>query len=170
MLKERIIIGIFFATIGLFTLFDVFEDIKEGADWQHLSIEIGMAAASLAAFLYLLYRIYQAHLKLKRMEEEKSILKDIAEGHQQKSKLFIEGLSIQIDREFEGWKLSQAEREIALFLLKGLSTQEISGIRGSSEKTVGHQTTSIYKKAQLKGRKELQAFFLEDLLAPQREA
>ena len=64
------------------------------------------------------------------------------------------------------WKLSESEKEIALLLIKGISTRDISEIRGTAQKTIRVQSTSIYKKSSLGNRNELSAFFLEDLLIP----
>jgi len=78
----------------------------------------------------------------------------------------LRGLSDQIDRQFEKWGLTAAEREIALLMLKGLRHKEIASLRGTSERTVRQQALTIYKKAGLDGRTDLTAFFLEDLLQP----
>ena len=56
--------------------------------------------------------------------------------------------------------------EVALLLLKGLSTKAIAAVRAGSERTVREHARSIYSKAGLTGRSALSAFFLEDLLAP----
>ncbi|HVP62222.1 MAG TPA: LuxR C-terminal-related transcriptional regulator [Myxococcaceae bacterium] len=67
-------------------------------------------------------------------------------------------------------RVTEAEREVALLLLKGLSLREIAGLRETSERTVRHQSLAVYRKAGLAGRAELSAYFLEDLLGPrQRE-
>ncbi|NQU55730.1 MAG: helix-turn-helix transcriptional regulator [Rhodospirillales bacterium] len=66
---------------------------------------------------------------------------------------------------FDVWELTPSEREIALFLIKGLSTQEISDARNSRPGTVKSQSSAIYQKAGVKGRNELAAYFVEDLLA-----
>ena len=84
----------------------------------------------------------------------------------EKSASFIQGLSIEIDQQFENWKLTKSEKEVAILLIKGLSTRKISSIRGTADKTVRAQTSSIYKKSQVANRNELTAFFLEDLLVP----
>ncbi|WP_135079905.1 helix-turn-helix transcriptional regulator [Terasakiella sp. SH-1] len=70
-----------------------------------------------------------------------------------------------IERHFTQWGLSPSEREVALLLIKGLSTQEIADLRETKIGTVKSQTSSIYQKASLKGRNELVAYFVEDLLA-----
>ena len=78
----------------------------------------------------------------------------------------LEGLGEAIDKQFTRWNLTDAEREVALLLLKGLSHKEIATVRATSERTVREQARSTYAKAGLSGRATLSAFFLEDLLAP----
>lgn len=67
---------------------------------------------------------------------------------------------------FGRWNFTDAEREVALLLLKGLSTKEVAAVRATSERTIRAQAAALYAKAGLTGRAALSAFFLEDLLAP----
>jgi DNA-binding NarL/FixJ family response regulator len=84
------------------------------------------------------------------------------------ARIYIEynGLGEAIEAQFSRWNLTEAEREVALLLLKGLSLKEIAAVRASTERTVRAQAHSLYSKAELTGRAALSAFFLEDLLAP----
>lgn len=82
------------------------------------------------------------------------------------SRSLLDGLGVAIDAQFSRWTLTEAEREVALLLLKGLSSKEIAQVRAVSERTVREQARAIYAKANLTGRTALSAFFLEDLLAP----
>lgn len=82
------------------------------------------------------------------------------------SRTLLNGLGKAIEEQFLRWSLTDAEREVALLLLKGLSTKEIAAVRGAGERTVREQARSIYSKAGLTGRAALSAFFLEDVLAP----
>lgn len=82
------------------------------------------------------------------------------------SRALLNGLGEAIDAQFTRWSLTDAEREVALLLLKGLSTKEIAAVRAGSERTAREHARAIYSKAGLTGRAALSAFFLEDLLAP----
>ena len=82
------------------------------------------------------------------------------------TRALLKGLGEAIDRQFSTWKLSEAERDVGLLILKGLSLKEIAAARVTSERTIRAQARSIYAKAGLSGRAALSAFFLEDLLAP----
>lgn len=65
---------------------------------------------------------------------------------------------------FAEWGLTPAERDVALFAIKGLSTQEIAAMRTTSEGTVKAQTAAIYRKAGVSGRPQLLSLFIEDLM------
>ncbi len=69
-----------------------------------------------------------------------------------------------LEDRFDEWKLTPAERDVALFAIKGLSTQEIAGLRETSEGTVKAQTNAIYRKAQVTGRPQLLSQFIDDLM------
>ena len=65
---------------------------------------------------------------------------------------------------FDEWGLTPAERDVALFAIKGLSTSEIAGLRGTSEGTIKAQTNAIYRKAGVTGRPQLLSLFIEELM------
>jgi len=82
------------------------------------------------------------------------------------TRALLKGLGEAIDRQFLTWRLTEAERDVGLLILKGLSLKEIAAARVTSERTIRAQARSIYAKAGLSGRAALSAFFLADLLAP----
>lgn len=65
---------------------------------------------------------------------------------------------------FDRWSLTPAERDVALFTVKGFSIAEIAGHRGSAEGTVKSQLNSIYRKADVGGRGALLGLLIEDLM------
>lgn len=105
-------------------------------------------------------------------EDQMTLIHDleVARVHGQRwraeARTFIDGLGAAMDLQFTRWGLTNAEREVALLLLKGLSLKEIATVRSTNERTVRSQARTLYSKAGLAGRASLSAFFLEDLLAP----
>jgi DNA-binding CsgD family transcriptional regulator len=77
------------------------------------------------------------------------------------AKLAFMGL---LEERFAEWALSPAERDVALFAIKGMSTAEIGSLRNTSEGTVKAQTNAIYRKAGVTGRPQLLSVFIEDLM------
>jgi DNA-binding CsgD family transcriptional regulator len=65
---------------------------------------------------------------------------------------------------FADWGLTSAERDVALFAIKGMSTLEIATLRGTAGGTVKAQTNAIYRKAGVTGRSQLLSLFIEDLM------
>ena len=108
----------------------------------------------------------------RQREENLQVLRDLelariqGQRWRSDSRALLDGLGAAIEAQFSRWNLTEAEREVALLLLKGLSSKEIAQVRAVSERTVREQARSIYSKAGLTGRTALSAFFLEDLLAP----
>lgn len=70
-----------------------------------------------------------------------------------------------IDRQFDEWRLSAAERDVAMLSIKGLSVAEIAALRQTKEGTIKAQSAAIYKKAGVSGRLQLLSFFVEELLS-----
>lgn len=69
-----------------------------------------------------------------------------------------------LETRFEAWRLTPAERDVALFAIKGLSGAEIAALRGVSEGTVKAQSNAIYRKAGVSGRGQLLSLFLDDIM------
>lgn len=69
-----------------------------------------------------------------------------------------------LEERFADWGLTPAERDVALFVIKGLTMAEIARLREASEGTVKAQTNAIYRKAGVTGRPQLVSLFIEDLM------
>ncbi|MBS1303194.1 LuxR C-terminal-related transcriptional regulator [Loktanella sp. SALINAS62] len=70
-----------------------------------------------------------------------------------------------LEDRFADWGLAPAERDVALFAIKGLSTPDIARLRQTSEGTVKAQTNAIYRKAAVSGRPQLLSLFIEELMS-----
>jgi DNA-binding CsgD family transcriptional regulator len=109
---------------------------------------------------------------VRQREDVRTLIHDLevarVQGQRWRSeaRTLLNGLGEAIEAQFSRWNLTEAEREVALLLLKGLSLKEIAAIRATTERTVRAQARSLYGRAGLTGRAALSAFFLEDVLAP----
>jgi len=132
----------------------------------HLVIEGLAAFTALSAAAWVLSTLRRQRREVQRLRGDLARSRaEAARWHEEVAGL-LKGLSDAIDGQFDRWDLSPAEREVALLLLKGLSTRDIADLRQTREATVRQQAQGVYRKADLDGRAELAAFFLEDLLAP----
>ena len=69
-----------------------------------------------------------------------------------------------MDKRFGDWDLTAAERDVALFAIKGMTTREIADLRNTSEGTVKAQCNAIYRKAGVSNRYQLVSLFVEELI------
>lgn len=128
--------------------------------WQTREyLEIG-AAVGLLLGLFLGATMLWRNIRDRRRAEEKL---------RRASGAFMDLLS----ERFDTWGLTPAEQDVALFAIKGMTTQEIAALRNTSEGTVKAQTNAIYRKAGVSGRPQLLSLFIEDLIdgtLPERAA
>ncbi len=129
------VLGLRFAPIS----WQIYELLEIGAA---LGLVMGVAVAAIA--------IRQARARTARAEE----------ALRAASGAFMDVL----EERFQQWQLTPAERDVALFAIKGMSTAEIAGLRETSEGTVKAQTNAIYRKAGVTGRPQLLSLFIDELM------
>ena len=120
--------------------------------WQ--TRELLEMGAALGLVLGLLLGAIALVRTLKRSRQAENKLREISLGFRE-----------LMEEKFAAWKLTPAECDVALFAIKGMSTQEIAVLRNTSEGTVKAQTNAIYRKAGVTGRPQLLSLFIEDLMA-----
>jgi DNA-binding CsgD family transcriptional regulator len=141
-------------------------------DWRsaHVVLELSLMAVSLAFAAYLWNGWWRASRSLAETRrvllERQAAFQAERDAWRASAQASLEGLGRAIDRQFDAWRLTPTEREIALLLLKGYGHKQAAALTGRSERTVRQHAVSVYQKAGLSGRAELAAFFLEDLLLP----
>jgi DNA-binding CsgD family transcriptional regulator len=127
-------------------------------------IALVLGAAGAAAWLWNRWRT---------AEEEGARLRRTVSGHEMEREAWrareeraLAGFAKAVDDQFAAWRLTPAEREVALLILKGRSHKEIAAQTDRSERTVRQHAAAAYAKAGVDGRAELGAFFLEGLTLP----
>lgn len=166
--KELLIALFFLITSSLLTVIDVIADLSEGTSIQHVTLEVGVIVIGIAGSLLIIRRlVFRLRSEIKRNQEDIEALRSQSAKWKTEAQSLLKGLAIQIDHQFTAWGFTAAEKEVALLLIKGLSSKEIAKVRKTQEKTVRLQSSAVYKKSGVSGRAELAAFFLEDLLLPQ---
>ena len=162
-----------FTGISLLTAVDIAMDLHSGTAISHVAVELAIVAIGVVGALVMLRRLSRALRDSAYWRESSAalqsrLLETTAEAQKwrDETRQLLHGLGSAIDAQLERWGLSRAEKEVALLLLKGLSHHEIAAARGISEATARQQARAVYRKADLGGRHDLAAFFLEDLLLP----
>jgi DNA-binding CsgD family transcriptional regulator len=166
--KERWVLLSILGAVFILVTTDIVGDSKDGVDFWHLVLEGSVGLISLFGIFYVLRDSFKTKKSLIETKQKFSAYREEAEQWRAESKKYLDGLSSAIDEQLSKWVLTPAEKEVAFLLLKGLSLKEVANVRNTTEKTARVQSMAIYSKAGLSSRSELSAFFLEDLLVPQR--
>lgn len=155
---------------GGLALVDLWVDVGDGVPWSHVAAE-GLITLAMGIGALLVLGRLRARAGEQRKTAE-SLARRLAASDRdgahwrREAQSLLRGLGAAIAQQFEVWHLSAAEKEVALLLLKGLSHKEIARHRGVSEATARQQARAVYRKAGLSGRRDLAAYFLEDIALP----
>lgn len=162
-----------FVAIALLAALDLVSDLREGTTVGHVVAEGGVFVVGMLGAVFMARRLMRVVRSERAAREEALTLSEQLKASEEQAarwrdeaRALLEGLGAALNRQFERWALSPAEKEVALLLLKGLSHKEIAVVRSITEATARQQARAVYKKAGLSGRNDLAAFFLEDLLLP----
>lgn len=165
--RLRVILAVALLSIIVGGTADLVMDNPESWLSAHVIFEVMMIAGALlmATTLWLgWWRSAHAVASLKARHAEDLEERDRWRASSQE---LLEGLGRAIDEQFDEWRLTPAEREVALMLLKGYGHKQIAALTGRSERTARQHAGSVYEKSRLGGRAELAAFFLQDLMLPE---
>jgi DNA-binding NarL/FixJ family response regulator len=162
-MKDQIIVTIL-AIIMSLNFIDVITDIGLGVPMWHIIEESVIVLASAIAVIFLV-------IEMRRQSREvASLARTLSVADQQLANITSEMKSARrqysevIHEQFDEWKLTEGEQQVAMLLLKGLSFREIAAVRSTQEKTVRQQASTIYGKSGVDGRHAFAAWFLEDFL------
>ncbi len=166
-MKDKFIAAILFIIMTL-NFFDVLTDIDLGIPTWHIIEESMIVLISGIAGLFLILDIRKRTrnmMQLKhQLDDSDSKLRNITDEMKTARRQYSQVIHDQFEQ-FEQWQLTKSEQEVAMLLLKGLSFKEISAVRDTKEKTVRQQASTIYSKANVEGRHDFAAWFLEDFIA-----
>ncbi|TGL93513.1 LuxR family transcriptional regulator [Leptospira barantonii] len=162
--------GFYFFVFFIFNilLWMVFEGIEFAIDSENSAIvakyvdyfEIWIGSLTLFGIYFIANESKRLHFEI---QESKDLIQDLrhrsllSAGDREK---FWNG----VEKQFEHWKYTRSEIEVAVYLLRGLSNQQIAGIRDTSLRTVEVQASSIYQKSGTRGKLDFIAYFIAPLL------
>mgnify|MGYP003637739785 FL=1 len=139
-----------FAIIALLIGWDVVADYRERVNFGHMAIEVFVMSVAASGTVLLWIQLVRARTDLAQALVEN-------EQWSRENRQLLQGLGAAINKQFRTWRLTKAEAEIGLLILKGLSHKEIAKVRQTSERTIREQARALYKKSGLAGRAELSA-------------
>ena len=65
---------------------------------------------------------------------------------------------------FAGWRLTEAEQDVTMLILKGLSVADIAAARRTAPGTIKAQSTSIFRKVGVRSKSELLSLIIDEFL------
>jgi DNA-binding CsgD family transcriptional regulator len=139
---------------GAFFIGDLVADLRTYGTFDsfpsHLSLEAA-ASVSLIAAIVLEARLLRQILRRKAHLEHslalaRAAMQDVIAWH------------------FRSWRLSPSETDVATFLVKGLSIQEIAEMRGCAQGTVKAHLNAIYRKSGTQNRGDLLSVLLDGVM------
>ncbi len=131
-------------------------------------IEMALMLTGAGGVVVLLRGMHAQHREKLDLIRELEIARSEGVGWRSRVQSHVAGIGAEIERQFQAWGLTEAESEVGLLLIKGLTHKDIAALRGTAEATVRQQARSVYQKSGLPGRTAFSAYFLEDLLPPDR--
>jgi DNA-binding CsgD family transcriptional regulator len=165
-LRQRWALTAILAAVAVGGGADLWLDRPQGPGWVHVVFEGALLVASLGAMAWLWAGWTRTRRSLAGARADSEAHRSERDAWRARAEKLLRGLGDEIDAQLRRWNLTPAERETALFLLKGYGHKEIAALSGRSERTVRQHAVAVYRKSGLAGRAELSAFFLEDLLLP----
>jgi DNA-binding CsgD family transcriptional regulator len=164
--QTRRIVAWLLAAMAVAGVVDLATDSPSVWRSSHALVELAFILLGAAAAILLLHGWRQTERSLVGVRAALASRQAERDRWQALAQNALRGLGEAIDSQFATWHLTPAEKETALFLLKGYSHKETARLTGRSERTVRQHAVSVYRKSGLSGRAELSAFFFEDMLLP----
>jgi len=161
--KEFVTVLIFVLVI-LASAGDLVSDLMEGVNTAHVIQEAIVLFVAISALAWVIYNIREQGEEIKLLNQQLEEARHLPIPDNEKLIDARKNLAEIMAAQFEEWGLSTSEKEVGQLLLKGLSLKEISMVRGTAEKTIRQQASSIYQKAGVSGRHTFSAWFIEDFL------
>jgi DNA-binding CsgD family transcriptional regulator len=162
----RLVLGVVLAGIVVGGTVDLVLDAPTSWQSGHVIYELGLILGGLAGAIWLWLNWKRAAESANALQRSLVERQAEQEAWRERAGQVLQGLGRAVSQQFEAWKLTPAEREVALRLLKGQSHKEIAVATGRSERTVRQHAIAAYHKAGVGGRAELAAFFLADITLP----
>ncbi len=120
-------------------VFDVFWDYKSGVPLEHMIHELG---AMMIALTFLVMQILSLEEKNRTIRLKGETLSQVLTKNKE-LKVRLDQLKNDfrslVESQFNVWDLSESEKEISFYILRGLSMKEIAELRQSSEQTIRQQ-------------------------------
>ena len=138
------------AAAAVFFFGETLTEFKSARDRLHSPAELTVA---LALIIGIVLSVYEFRMVLRRADEQASALEIVRTT-----------FARVLKRQFDLWRLTPAERQIARLSLEGRDVEEISRIRRAALGTIRAQFARIYAKSGVSNRAQFASIFLTELI------
>lgn len=146
-----------------FFVWDIVADVLEAEGPALRTVELIHLAVEVVSVVGLGFAVAVLHRYIRYLESRGEDLRSTVS-------LLRGELGSVLTRRFEEWRLTAAERDVAVMILKGAGIAEIAAARGTAQGTVKAQTTAVFRKIGVGSRAELMSVFLDEFLEADRSA
>ena len=146
-----------------YEVYDELTDLGQGESPLTVWMEILIVSSSLGFVFYITRLLYKNMKQQKRTTQTLNQVRQQLHSSNQRLQQGKDAFRESIDWQLKEWQFTQAQHEIAILLLKGLSIKEIADQRHVQEKTIRNHLSAIYDKSGLPGRHVFCSWFVEGL-------
>lgn len=161
--NPRLLLAAILASVVVLGSADIVLDVREQGATPHILLELALVALALGTAIWLARGWRRAATEARRLAVEAGRHRADQAQWRADAARALEGLAAAIERQFDAWELTGAERATARGLLRGMSHRAIAELDARSERTVRQHAVAVYRKAGVAGRAELAAYFLAGL-------
>lgn len=136
-------------------MYEIYEHWREGQSRGYLDMVHLLFEFLSAVFLLIAYNISHRY---------QLALKEFGDGEHRMLEALRNQFDELIQRRFDEWGLSSAERDVALLSFRGLKILEIAEARGTRAGTTKAQLSAVFHKAGVSSKSELLAVFMDQFL------
>ena len=131
---------------------------------QHLGGNVPYSTEELLHLLFEAFAVLVLVVSIKQMSEYTKHLQENSNRQQLSLYHLRQDFDDLVQNKFEHWQLTQAEADVALLVLRGLTTEQIAELRGVAKGTIKVQAHNAMQKAGVGSRVELMSIFLEEFM------
>lgn len=163
-LSREGVVATFILLIAIASGSDLVFDVSHGVGNYHLVQEAVLLTIALTLLAYLGYEFRRNRRQLAALKHALAEANTSPAADSPVVGSARHELGAAIAKQFSLWQLTKSEQEVGMLMLKGLTLKEIALLRGTAEKTIRQQASSLYQKAGVSGRHTFAAWFIEDFL------
>jgi len=164
---EYMFILFFLVLLTAYTAYEVYDelnDLDHGESPLTVWMEILIVTTSLGFVFYVTRLLYKNIKQQKQMAQSLLQVRQQLHSSNQRLQQGKEAFRESVEWQLSDWQFTQAQKDIAFLLLKGLSIKDIAEQRHTQEKTIRNHLSAIYDKSGLSGRHIFCSWFFEGLL------